>query len=254
MNSIRVLIVDDEPIARKGIRHLLDEAPDVEIVGECGDGVEAARAIRKRSPDLVFLDVQMPELDGFGMLDKLGVEQGPEIIFITAYDEYTLRAFDVHALDYLLKPVNPDRFHKALGRARARLQNKSSERLNVRLLAMLEDYRREQRPAARFAVKTRQGALLVDADDVDWIEASGNYVRLRAGGQAHLLSETISGMEERLDPRKFLRIHRSRIVNVERIKLLRPLFHGEYEIVLKDGTQLTSGRAYRERIRERLDL
>src|SRR5262249_18435855 len=151
MNSIRVLIVDDEPIARTGIRRLLDEAPDVEVVGECGDGVEAVSAIRKRSPDLIFLDVQMPELDGFGMLEKVDVERGPEIIFVTAYDEYTLRAFDVHALDYLLKPVNPDRFHKALGRARARLQNKSSERLNSRLLALLENYRREERPPARFA-------------------------------------------------------------------------------------------------------
>jgi two-component system LytT family response regulator len=254
MSSIRVLIVDDEPIARKGIRRLLDEAPDVEIVGECGDGAEAASAIRKQSPDLVFLDVQMPELDGFGMLEKLGVEAGPEIIFVTAYDEYTLRAFDVHALDYLLKPVNPERFHKALGRARARLQNKSSERLNSRLLALLENQRREERVAARFAVKTPQGVLLVDADDVDLIEAAGNYVSLRAGAQAHLLSETISGMERRLDPGKFLRIHRSRIVNMERVKLLRPLFHGEYEFVLKDGTRLTSGRAYSERIRERLGL
>jgi two-component system, LytTR family, response regulator len=254
MNSIRVLIVDDEPIARKGIRRLLDEAPDMEIVGECGAGAEAVSAIRKRSPDLVFLDVQMPELDGFGVLEEVGVEQGPEIIFVTAYDEYTIRAFDVHALDYLLKPVNPERFHKALSRARAQLQSKSFERLNSRLLALLENYRPEGRPAARFAVKTPQGALLVDADDVDWVEAAGNYVRLRVGAQAHLLSETISGMENRLDPRKFLRIHRSRIVNVERIKLLRPLFHGEYEIVLKDGTQLTSGRNYREQIRERLAL
>lgn len=254
MNSIRVLIVDDEPIARKGIRRLLDEAPDMEIVGECGDGAEAVRAIRKRSPDLVFLDVQMPELDGFGVLEKVGVEQAPEIIFVTAYDEYTLRAFDVHALDYLLKPVNPERFHKSLSRARAQLQNKSSQRLDGGLLALLENYRREERRATRFAIKTSQGALLVEADNLDWIEAAGNYVRLRVGGQAHLLSETISGMEKRLDPRKFLRIHRSRIVNVERIKLLRPLFHGEYEIVLKDGTQLTSGRNYREQIRERLDL
>jgi two-component system LytT family response regulator len=254
MKSIRVLIVDDEPIARKGIRRLLDEAPDMEIVGECSDGAEAVGAIRKQSPDLVFLDVQMPELDGFGVLEKVGVEQGPEIIFVTAYDEYTLQAFDVHALDYLLKPVNPERFHKALGRARAQLQNKSSEWLNSRLLALLENYRREERLAARFAVKTPQGALLVDADDVDWVEAAGNYVRLRVGGQSHLLSETLSCMESRLDPRKFLRIHRSRIVNVERIKLLRPLFHGEYEIVLKDGTQLTSGRAYREQIRELLNL
>jgi two-component system LytT family response regulator len=254
MNSIRVLIVDDEPIARKGIRRLLDEAPDVEIVGECGDGAEAVSAIRKQSPDLVFLDVQMPELDGFGMLEKVGVEQGPEIIFVTAYDEYTLRAFDVHALDYLLKPVKPERFHKALGRARDRLQNKLSEKLNNRLLALLEGHRREERAAARLAVKTPQGALLVGVDDVDWIEAAGNYVRLRVGAQAHLLSETISGMEKRLDPRKFLRIHRSRIVNVERIRLLRPLFHGEYEIVLKDGTLLNSGRNYRERIREALDL
>jgi two-component system LytT family response regulator len=254
MSSIRVLIVDDEPIARKGIRRLLNDAPDMEIVGECGDGAEAVSAIRGQAPDLVFLDVQMPELDGFGVLEKSGVEAGPEIIFVTAYDEYTLRAFDVHALDYLLKPVDPERFHKALGHARTRLQRKSSEKLNGRILALLENYRREERLPARFAVKTPQGALLVDADEVDWIEAAGNYVRLRAGANAHLLSETISGMESRLDPRKFLRIHRSRIVNQERIKLLRPLFHGEYEIVLKDGTRLTSGRAYRDRIRERLNL
>jgi two-component system LytT family response regulator len=254
MKVIRVLIVDDEPIARKGIRRLLGEAPDMEIVGECGDGAEAVSAIRRRSPDLVFLDVQMPELDGFGVLEKVGVEQAPEIIFVTAYDEYTLRAFDVHALDYLLKPVNPERFHKSLNRTRALLQSKSSESLNGGLLSLLENYRREERRAARFAVKTPQGALLVDVDDVDWIEAAGNYVRLRVGAQAHLLSETISGMEKRLDPRKFLRIHRSRIVNVGRIKLLRLLFHGEYEIVLKDGTHLTSGRNYRDQIRERLDL
>jgi two-component system LytT family response regulator len=254
MNGIRVLIVDDEPIARKGIRRLLDEAPDMEVVGECGDGAEAVNAIRRRSPDLVFLDVQMPELDGFGVLERVGVEQAPEIIFVTAYDEYTLQAFDVHALDYLLKPVNPERFHKSLNRARSLLQNKSSERLNGRLLALLENYRREEGRTARIAVKTPQGALLVDADDIDWVEAAGNYVRLHVGAQAHLLSETISGMEKRLDPRKFLRIHRSRIVNMERVRLLRPLFHGEYEIVLKDGAHLTSGRNYREQIRETLGL
>jgi two-component system, LytTR family, response regulator len=254
MNGIRVLIVDDEPIARKGIRRLLDEAPDMEIVGECGDGAEAVSAIRRRSPDLVFLDVQMPELDGFAVLEKVGVEQAPEIIFVTAYDEYTLRAFDVQALDYLLKPVNPERFYKSLNRARALLQYKSPEKLNARLLALLENHRREEGLAARFAVKTPQGALLVDAHDVDWIEAAGNYVRLRVGAQAHLLSETIGGMEKRLDPRKFLRIHRSRIVNMERVRLLRPLFHGEYEIVLKDGTCLTSGRNFRKQIREALDL
>ena len=254
MSKIRVVIVDDENPARRKVGRFLAAEEDFEIAGEAGTGLEAVRLIESLSPDLVFLDVQMPELDGFGMLEKVGVEEGPEIIFVTAYDEYTLRAFDVHALDYLLKPVNPERFHKALGRARARLQNKLSERLNSRLLALMESHRREDKLAARFAIKTPQGALLVNADDVDWVEAAGNYVRLRSGAQSHLLSETIGGMENRLDPRKFLRIHRSRIVNMERIKLLRPLFHGEYEIVLKDGTRLTSGRAYSERIRERLGL
>ena len=254
MNSIRTLIVDDEPIARKGIRYLLGEVSEIEIVGECSNGAEAVSAIERHSPDLVFLDIQMPEMDGFCVLEKVSVEQMPEVIFVTAYDEYTLRAFDVHALDYLLKPINPERFHRALSHARAQIHHKISGKLNDRLLELLENHRREEKRSARFAVKTPQCIVLVEADDMDWIEAAGNYVRLYAGGQAHLLPETISRIEKRLDPEKFLRIHRSRIVNVQRIKQLHPLFHGEYEILLKDGTRLTSGRSYREQIRQLLDL
>jgi two-component system, LytTR family, response regulator len=252
MSSVRVLIVDDEPLARERIRALLEPEADIEIVGQCSDGLEAVAAIQKLSPDLVFLDAQMPELDGFGVIKMVGAAQMPAVIFVTAYDQYALRAFDVHALDYLLKPFDRERFEVALSRARAQIQHERNGVLNQRLMALLRDLKPDARSLDRLVIKSGGRVFFLKSEEIDWIEAAGNYLRLHVGQQSHLLRETMSAMEARLDPRLFLRIHRSVIVNVERIKELHPLFHGEYTVTLRDGTRLTLSRSYRDRLQELL--
>jgi two-component system, LytTR family, response regulator len=246
---IRVLIVDDEPLARERIRDLLASANDVEILGECGNGKEAVAAIHEKKPDLLFLDVQMPHLDGFGVVEEVGIEEMPTTIFVTAYDRHALRAFEVHALDYLLKPFDAERFGKALERARVRLGQKQGQ-MNSQLEALLTDVQARSKPLERIMIKTSGRIFFLRLDEIDYIEAAGNYVRLHVGKEDHLLRETMSSLESKLDSRKFLRIHRSTIVNIESVKELQPLFHGEYAVLLRDGTQLTLSRGYRDKLEE----
>lgn len=248
--KIRALIVDDEPLARARLRTLLSEEADVEVVGECGDGLEAVAAVQDLTPELVFLDVQMPTLDGFGVVEALDPGALPVIVFVTAYDRYALQAFEVHALDYLLKPFDRDRFQKALERARAELQRSGSAETSQKLLAMLED-KAVRKPLERLIIKSAGRVFFLRTEEIDWIEAAGNYVRLHVGAEAHLLRETMNGLEGRLDPGHFLRIHRSTIVNVDRIQELQAWFHGDYLVILRDGTQLTLSRGYRQKVQER---
>lgn len=258
--TLRVLIVDDEPLARERLHDLLALEHGIDIVGECADGMQAIAAIRAQKPDLVFLDVQMPELDGFGVLDQLGAESVPVIVFVTAYDQYTLRAFEVHAIDYLLKPFDRDRFRRTLAHVRQVLAGSSgsdTDALRARLLQLLGELHvtpRTDAPQhlARMMVRTGGRVYFVRAADVDWIEAAGNYVRLHTGQESHVIRESLSALETKLDPAAFARIHRSTIVNIERVKLLEPLFHGDYMVVLNDGTRLTLSRFYRESVESKL--
>jgi two-component system LytT family response regulator len=248
---IRALVVDDEPLARERLVTLLAKE-DVEIVGECADGPAAADAILRLSPDLAFLDVQMPGADGFEVIQLVGPSKMPPVIFVTAYDKYALRAFEVHALDYLLKPFDRDRFHAALERARQEIERRQNGALEKRLLALVRDLRPAAQRLDRLVVKSGGRVFFVKAEEIDWIEAAGNYVRLHLGADSHLFRETMNALEARLDPDRFFRIHRSRIVNMERIQELQPWFNGEYLVLLRNGTKLTLSRGYREKLQERL--
>jgi two-component system LytT family response regulator len=252
VTKIRTLVVDDEPIARERILSLLQQENDVEVIGQCADGVQAVSAIQQQSPDLVFLDVQMPGCDGFGVIQNIGADRMPTVVFVTAYDEYALRAFEVHALDYLLKPFGKDRFQETLKHARESLERRRAGDLGRRLLALVHDLKPEQQRLDRLVVKSGGRVFFLRTDEIDWIEAAGNYVRLHLGEESHLFRETMNGMESRLDGRRFVRIHRSRIVNTERIKELQPWFNGEYVVILRNGTRLTLSRGYREKLQEQL--
>jgi two-component system, LytTR family, response regulator len=261
--TIDVLVVDDEALARKRIRRLLSEEKDVRVVGECADGREAIEAIRKNAPDLVFLDVQMPELDGFGVLEALAAEQMPVLIFVTAYDQYALRAFEYHALDYLLKPFDAERFRTAFRRARALLAREQPPQQD-RLVALLEQITSEQkqleklveRAAGRYLdrlmVKTGGRVFFVKVSEIDWLEAAGNYIRLHVGRDSHLVRETMTSIETKLDPARFVRIHRSTIVNLDRVKEMQPWFSGEYMVILYTGEQLKLSRGYRDVLEARM--
>jgi two-component system LytT family response regulator len=242
------VIVDDEPLPRERIATLLSAHPEIEVAAECGDGGEAVRVIAETQPDLVFLDIQMPVLDGFEVLEALSPGPLPSVIFVTAFDEYAVRAFEVSALDYLLKPIDPARFEQALARAVDRLRSARPDG-GAELVAFLSRWRAERGYAARFVVRSGGKLTLVRTSDVDWIDAAGNYVRLHCGGRQHLLRETMKSIEARLDPDVFVRVHRSAIVNVDRIASLEPYFHGEYVVVMRDGTKLTSSRSHSGRLR-----
>ena len=249
--AIRTLIVDDEPLARERLRGLLAEEPEVEIVGECGDGCQAGLAIEELRPDLVFLDVQVPNLDGFHILESVGVDRIPAVVFVTAYDQYALRAFDVRAVDYVLKPFGRERLQKALEHARVQITREKSKDLSGQIVALLEGMRPPQhRYARRIMIKEGGRLFFLRMPEIDWVEASGNYVRIHVGAESHLLRETMNGLEGRLDPERFLRIHRSTIVNIERIKELQPWFHGDYIVILRDDRQLTMSATYREKLDE----
>jgi two-component system LytT family response regulator len=244
--KIQTLIVDDEPLARDRLQKLLDAEPDVAVLGQCTNGKEAVKVIREKSPDLVFLDVQMPELDGFGVLAELQNEEVPVIIFVTAHDKFALKAFEVHAVDFLLKPFDRERFQTALKRAKERIKQKRPGELDQRLAALIAEIKPEAAALERMAVKTSGRVLFIKTNDIDWIEAADNYVNLHVGNESHLHRETLTALAERLPSKKFMRISRSTIVNVDRIKELQPLFHGEYAVILRNGTTLTLSRSYRD--------
>jgi two-component system LytT family response regulator len=252
---MRTLIVDDEPLARERLRTLLQQESDIEVIGECTDGRQAVHAITEHAPDLVMLDIQMPGMDGFEVLQAVTDRPLPGVIFVTAYDQYAIQAFEVHALDYLLKPFTARRFQKALQRARLEVKSDPSNDSPVerRLLNLLDDLGGERRYTKRIVVKSSGRIHFVKVDEIDWVEAEGNYVRLHIGAHSHLLRETMKGMEAALDPERFIRIHRSTIVNTERIKELQPLFHGEYAVLLYDGTRLVASRGPENRLRRMLD-
>ena len=249
---IRALIVDDEPLPRERIRTLLAERSDVDVVGECSDGEEAVAAIVSEQPDLVFLDIQMPELDGFEVIAALEGESLPAIVFVTAYDEYAIKAFEVDAIDYLLKPVQPERFEQALSRAITRIQNPSTKDTDRELQAFVNRLRVERGLLKRFVVRSGSKIHFVRVKNVDWIDVASNYIRLHVGGETHLVRQTLKAVERQLDPEAFIRVHRSIVVNVDRIESVEPYFHGEYVVMMQDGTKLTTSRSYSERLRELL--
>jgi two-component system LytT family response regulator len=251
-NTIRVLIIDDEPLARRRLAKLLRDDAEVEVIGECANGREAIAAIEAEQPDLLFLDVQMPEIDGFAVLAAIDEDKMPLVIFVTAFDQYALRAFEVHAVDYLLKPFDRARFAGAFEQAKHRLKSERGEQMSARTLALLEELKAQSKYLERLIIKSGGRVFFIKSDDIDWIEAEGKYVRLHVGKDSHLLREAISTLESRLDPKKFLRIHRSHIVNIERIKELEPWFHNEYRVILRDGTKLMMSRSCRKRLGELL--
>ncbi len=248
----RVVIADDEPLARERLRTLLATEDWLDLVAECQDGPSAIAAIEKLRPDLVFLDVQMPGATGFDVIQAVGPDRMPCVVFVTAYDRYALRAFDVHAIDYLLKPFDRERFQQAVTRARQQIERTTNGELEERLLALVRDLKPAQQRFERFVIKSSGRVFFVRADEIDWIEAAGNYVKLHVGAEAHLFRETMNAIEDRLDPDVFYRIHRSHIVNIERVRELQPWFNGEYVVFLRTGARLTLSRGYREKLQERI--
>jgi len=246
--KLRALIVDDEPLAREGVRELLRNEDGVEIVGECSDGIQAIEEIERLTPDLLFLDVQMPELNGFDVVESLDVHRLPAVVFVTAYDEYALRAFDIHAVDYLLKPLDPKRFREALARVKEWAAHRNGPQVNQNLQLLLEDIKRQRGYVSRFIVKSLGRIRVVTVSDIDWIGAEGDYACLHTKGKSHLFRETMNALEQQLDPARFLRIHRSTIVNIDRVKELQPLAHGEYALLLDTGTRLSSSRSHRRNL------
>jgi two-component system LytT family response regulator len=246
---IRVLVVDDEPLARQAIRLLLAADPEVEIVGECS-GVDGAAAIERTRPDLLFLDVQMPVVDGFDLLEQVGLEAAPQVVFVTAWSEHALRAFDVHAVDYLLKPVADDRFAVALARAKEQVRlRRGGARDDGGLGALLREHSRRTR---RIVVRDRERSLVLDADAIDWIEAADYYAELHVDGRTHLLRETMNELEERLDPERFFRVHRSAIVNLDRVRAIEPHERGDRTLVIADGARVRLSRSRREAFEQKL--
>jgi two-component system LytT family response regulator len=247
VTKIRTVVVDDEPVARERIVGLLNQEKDIEVVGEYSDGTQAVSAIQQQHPDLVFLDVQMPACDGFGVIQQLGPEQVPAVVFVTAYDEYALRAFEVHAIDYLLKPFGRDRFAQTLQHAREHLERRRAGDLGKRLMALVQDIKPEPQKLDRLVVKSGGRVFFLRTQEIDWIEAAGNYVRLHVKGETYLFRETMNAMERRLEKAQFVRIHRSHLVNADRIRELLP-GNGEHVVVLRNGVRLTLSRGYRERL------
>ncbi len=253
MTGIKALIVDDEPLARKRIKQLLNDEAVIEIVGECTDGLQAVNAIRDRQPDLVFLDVEMPGASGIQVLEKLGSGVLPAVIFVTAYDEFTVKAFDFHAVDYLLKPYAEDRFREAVARARKQINQKNRENFTLRFADLLDSLKLERNYLQRLLVDSNNRLIALSVDEIDWIETYGNYVKIHRGGKSFLLRETLGNLAGKLDPQKFARIHRSAIVNLDRVKEFQPMFGGQYAVILRDGTELTLSRNYRQEVLRRFE-
>ena len=245
---IRALVVDDEPLAREGVKLHLGRETDVVIAGEAADGRRAASMITSLKPDLVFLDVQMPILDGFQVVEAVAPAYLPTIVFVTAYDQYAIRAFEIHAIDYLLKPFTPERFGTAMNKAREEISARGSQDSRRRLLELIAERAGPAAHLQRFVIKSGEGYRLVPAVDVASFEAQGNYVRLRTGAGHHLLRITMAELEKRLDPKRFARIHRSTMVNIDRIKEITPAWHGDFEVLLTDGQKLRLSRNFRDRL------
>lgn len=247
MSVIRVVIADDESPARRKIKRFLAGESDFEIVSEASTGLEAIEAIQNEKPDMVFLDVQMPGLDGFEVIAELNIQEFPLVVFTTAFDQFALRAFEVHALDYLLKPFDRNRFKVVLDRARQHLKLTRKDDLSEKVFRMLEEISERPRYTERLLVSSNDRSLLLAVDRIDRIEAARNYVNIHSGKQSYLLRGTIEGIYQKLDPSKFIRANRSEIVNIESIKELQPWFHGEYRIILKDGSEISWSRRYIDR-------
>jgi len=248
--TIRTVIVDDEPPARAKIRSFLEPENDVEVIAECGDGPEAVAVIRRQTPDLLFLDIEMPGLDGLEVIEEVGAAKMPVTVFVTAFDRYAVKAFEKHAVDYLLKPFDRERFRRTLIQVRDQLGRSENQQLNHQLQTLLDSLKGKQEFTDRLTVKSPRGMTFLRTEEIDWVDAAGNYVRLNAEGNAYLMRETMSSLEKRLDPARFLRIHRSTIVNIERIREIRPLQHGEHLVILDSGQRLTLSRSYRSKLDE----
>jgi two-component system LytT family response regulator len=269
--TIRALIVDDESLAREALLVMLNDDPEMEVVAECRNGKEAVTVIREQSPDVVFLDIQMPEMDGFQVIEEVGAARMPVTVFVTAYDKHALRAFEAHALDYLLKPFDHDRFDDALHRAKTFVRQRKLSEISESLFAALQDMNLKtgklhsetddiesgkathKGPVDRVAIKSSGRIYFLKTKEIDWVEGAGDYLTLHSGSQTHLIRETMGNFHARLDPQKFLRIHRSTIVNIERIKDIRPLYKGEYVITLTSGVSLKASRGYRHELQQLLD-
>ena len=251
--SIRTLIIDDEPLARRSVRRFLKSDPTIEIIGECSDGQSAIDAIRSLRPGLIFLDVQMPEVDGFEVLRRVAPDRMPAIIFVTAYDRYALQAFDANAIDYLLKPFGKERFQRALSRAKQRVAGKLNPEETSRILAALEQLGAQNRYVERLPIIENGRIMFVKTQEIDWIEAEGNYARLHTRSREHSVRETLASLQDKLSPRDFVRIHRSAIVNVHRVREIQPWFHGHHVVVLDNGKELRLSR-YQLDVAERLGL
>lgn len=269
--KIRAIVVDDESLAREALLVMLRDDAEIEIVAECRNGREAVEIIREKSPDIVFLDIQMPEMDGFQVIAEVGTKNMPVTIFVTAFDKHALRAFEAHALDYLLKPFDYDRFESAARRAKTAVRQRQLGEISDSLLAVLQDLKSKtgeptsktddaksetaarKEPYDRVVIKSRGRIYFLKTEEIDWVEAAGDYLTLHSGDQTHLIRETVNDFHAKLDSRKFLRIHRSTIVNIERIKDIQPLFKGEYVITLNGGKRLKSSRGYRRELQPLLD-
>jgi two-component system, LytTR family, response regulator len=251
VTKLRTVLVDDEPLARERIRELLAPETDVEVVGEFGEAEAAAQGIASLAPDILFLDIQMPGVDGFALLDLLGDARPPAVVFVTAFEQYAVQAFNVHALDYLLKPFSRERFYEALENARERLRHGRDTALSDRLAALVADLRAgEKRWLERLLVKKGGRFVFLKVDQIDWVETAGNYLRLHCGSEEHLIRETMTSLEAKLDPSRYARIHRFTLVNLERIKEVEPFFHGDYVVKLQNGKELTLSASYRDRLLE----
>jgi two-component system LytT family response regulator len=245
---IRALVVDDEPLAREIIREMIRRDTEISVIGECGNGMDAVTMIETERPDMVFLDIQMPEMDGFAVIEAVGAQDMPVVVFVTAYDQYAVNAFKVHALDYILKPFDWERFADALLRAKSQIRRESD--LSDKLDALLRQMRKKHDFVERLIIKTNGRVIFLRTEEIDWIEAEGNYVRLHIGKDSYLQRDTIGGMEAKLDPTQFPRIHRSAIVNIDRVQELRPWFQGDYCVILRNGKELPLSRNYWDKLRQ----
>ena len=247
---IRVLVVDDEPLARKKIANILREDKRIQFIDEASNGLEAIQFILERNPDVVFLDIQMPQMDGFGVIETIGAEQMPSTVFVTAFDEYAVQAFEAQAIDYLLKPFKAKRFQETLERAIESIDRKNVHELNQRLIQLLADVGKKHQYLERIVIKNNRQIVLLSVGDIDWIDSAGNYVEIHANGKAHLLRETMNRLESQLEPSKFLRIHRSKIVNLDKVKSIQTDVGRDCIVVMQNGTQLPMSRRYREKLNQ----